>query len=167
MLPFLGAHISPESVTPIWLQLCQVPLSGTKTTECIGLWCSTVGDLIWEAQTLLRLLLSHMMDEQEGFFFRMQRTLIFGPEHFCRRCPWGRQCSPSQIAVQLTRKQAEVTITLPSCDEIVLASSRADFTGRQRQRLWALQCYTCIYTQRTLFTKQWKTNSNWLWSVTI
>lgn len=61
----LGAHRSPESVTPFWLQLCQNPLSGTKLLSESSSDAATVENLIWETQTLLRVSLLQMMDEQE------------------------------------------------------------------------------------------------------
>lgn len=85
----LGAHRSPESVTPFWLQLCQDPLSGTKLLSGIILWCSHCGEFNLgntdTAESFIR--------RDDGWArFQMQRTLTFRPEHFCWSRPWA---SPS------------------------------------------------------------------------
>ena len=134
---FWGSHIT-------WI--CDTyliaALSGSsiwyKTTEWIVLWCSHCGEFnLGSTDTAESFTLTTWWMSRS---FRMQRSLIFRPEHLCWWRPWGGREFSFTISVQLTRKQAEVTITLPRCDENLLLSSRADFSIRQgRASVWAPQ----------------------------
>lgn len=56
-------------------------LSGSSLPAQAPSDAATVENLIWETQTVLRVSVAAMMDEQR--LFQMQRTLTFRPEHFC------------------------------------------------------------------------------------
>lgn len=74
--PFFGAHTSPQYVTPLWLQLFQDPLSGTKLLSESFSDVTTVENLIWETRHCWEFHSYKMMDEPE--FLRCKELAHLG-----------------------------------------------------------------------------------------